>query len=1582
MLSLDLFNTVYERALTEGAVDDLEARHIHGLNTKMLELMSRAKNANPEMKAALKREYAKIKDERDSYYKIKEGEVIRTATGMRHRSTDSYGGKDIGRGIEFARQKDAMDLTNVNKDLTKQLERGMDVDFDREETNEAGIGQDIVNKSEKMARATPTTRAGAVASTVKNAAKWLAGKGGPGREGPTYESDNSDEDNYEQVLDAIAALYGPEIWDNDAMGDLANDLEQANPTPEELAFIIKHGKLPKRLQGMKFTNNDTVQFGEAKWNPETGGDFSDTHDMNHLPGNDAEETDPKEQAKLLKSMIQYYGNNALVTRALDDLYRVTLGGGYYDLTSSPNRYLATLENQRTGKTEKRYFKNKQEAYRYAKGQSSIVTNLEKIDTQEDTSDLITLPVILGLGDHKKKWMLKFPSEDYAQKWEFKHKNAAQIQWPSGHGLAEDSQDSKSWMAEIKEKYPNVKFMQAKMPGAPIRAYVDNKVVAEFSFDQSEQRKNTTLDEKKLGANRPKLGSARDIGKSVRKFRAQRGLEEAGTDGQWSKQSNWKQVPKAKSGKPVDPRGEVTHLSDIARREAERKAQAQKKNPKAVAEADSDDSLEQIRQQYQQSLEIPVASRYSGDGQFKVAVKNQPYIVTIGGFEIDPLNPGILDSFYLTDVKTGRTRRVTSAVNDVLAGAIFNNLDKNQKPALRDIYKQDMAFHDEHGWDARPERLQGLEKTIPNTDLAIPADRFIKAHQDMKRVTGQDVDEGFQDFNRVLSEHGGGIGPKQHWQDLMQERKLNVGDPIVVTAPNEFEGKTGEIYEFSPSGKFVVVDLYNHGKQSMHLSDVEYNQYAADQEDEDDWYDENLNEFAPGPERDDNDEVPDQILQLANRWWNATDDQPKITNVLRSLGWSIAQVESEDDAVQMTHDDGTTYFISADDFDPDIFEGWQDFNRVEPYAVCLAGKPIKKFDYYEEARRFHDNWKKKLYREGDTEKAEKITLLPLNLDEAGSPAQQAAIAIAKKKEQGVAEEKTRLDPKCWSGKKIGTPKTEMKGGVRVNNCVPANESYNFTSVNLTESKIYKLWESAGRKLVEAQLTPAQIQQVFQQAEQGATTAGGNRTGIGQVKDAGSAVAQAWEQLKTKVANSGPVKNVDAYYDQAAEKLKQATGGDAGIMQYVEKYRTFAKAHPVAQSLIYSALIAAAGISGAGAGGAAALGLFKLVDKLLQGEKFSSAAYAGAKTGAMAYGAGQVGQAVQGSDQAASAVAGGPGVINPKDIISQIQNGTITDQQSLLKAISGVDNRQQQMIWKVLQNTAGAQGSSNVAGIIQAIANPGLKESQIRQAFYVASGLQTQLNEGVWDSIKGAASKAAGAVANKAKTVGHNLTTRVTADKLMSAWQSAGSPTDSKAVADVMRNAGVTDAIITSVMNAVVKRHTGGRVAGQLSQTPNAIRQRQARAAKKPNPGAIGQMANQLTTPKSSTGGTVSKTGSGTVHRASATNPNQPILATVSEDQDTSGVESAIIRRIMVSHTDLLMKFGPEKVMQAAEEVAYNVGDVDEIGTSDVSAYVAQVKQILGAPQEVNEKWSQKYKSNINCANPKGFSQKAHCAGRKK
>ena len=33
-------------------------------------------------------------------------------------------------------------------------------------------------------------------------------------------------------------------------------------------------------------------------------------------------------------------------------------------------------------------------------------------------------------------------------------------------------------------------------------------------------------------------------------------------------------------------------------------------------------------------------------------------------------------------------------------------------------------------------------------------------------------------------------------------------------------------------------------------------------------------------------------------------------------------------------------------------------------------------------------------------------------------------------------------------------------------------------------------------------------------------------------------------------------------------------------------------------------------------------------------------------------------------------------------------------------------------------------------------------------------------------------------------------------------------------------------------------------------------------------------------------------------------------------------------------------------------------------------------------EKESKWSQKYKNSIDCSNPKGFSQRAHCQGLKK
>jgi len=43
---------------------------------------------------------------------------------------------------------------------------------------------------------------------------------------------------------------------------------------------------------------------------------------------------------------------------------------------------------------------------------------------------------------------------------------------------------------------------------------------------------------------------------------------------------------------------------------------------------------------------------------------------------------------------------------------------------------------------------------------------------------------------------------------------------------------------------------------------------------------------------------------------------------------------------------------------------------------------------------------------------------------------------------------------------------------------------------------------------------------------------------------------------------------------------------------------------------------------------------------------------------------------------------------------------------------------------------------------------------------------------------------------------------------------------------------------------------------------------------------------------------------------------------------------------------------------------------------------RIRQLRDGQDYIDEKWSRKYKRSINCARPRGFSQKAHCAGRKK
>ncbi len=93
------------------------------------------------------------------------------------------------------------------------------------------------------------------------------------------------------------------------------------------------------------------------------------------------------------------------------------------------------------------------------------------------------------------------------------------------------------------------------------------------------------------------------------------------------------------------------------------------------------------------------------------------------------------------------------------------------------------------------------------------------------------------------------------------------------------------------------------------------------------------------------------------------------------------------------------------------------------------------------------------------------------------------------------------------------------------------------------------------------------------------------------------------------------------------------------------------------------------------------------------------------------------------------------------------------------------------------------------------------------------------------------------------------------------------------------------------------------------------------------------------------GEVSRGKSNRVGKAAKTSPEGKPVVTAENLGEPGAVESAIIRRIMSQHRDILAQHGPAAVMRAAQEVADMVGDVEEIGSSDVSAWTNRVIQDL-------------------------------------
>lgn len=395
------------------------------------------------------------------------------------------------------------------------------------------------------------------------------------------------------------------------------------------------------------------------------------------------------------------------------------------------------------------------------------------------------------------------------------------------------------------------------------------------------------------------------------------------------------------------------------------------------------------------------------------------------------------------------------------------------------------------------------------------------------------------------------------------------------------------------------------------------------------------------------------------------------------------------------------------------------------------------------------------------------------------------------------------------------------------------------------------------LIEASLTADQITQIFSNVEKSATAAGDNRTMLGKAADIPGQVNDVINKVGKYLQDTTPVKMAD----QKFEQLKAKVGAKFPKLDtQLTGMGTWMKENPGKSAAIIGLLTVLASLAGGPVGGAIAGQALKGASELIKGEKLSTAVGKGLKAAAVGWLAGKSMEAVGKMVTAAyeffnpMPIQGfvnfyqeniGNGLPNifrdahivgnkeqlsqfnqlwgsaakqwqsgnfegARDAFSQAQDFAIKITGETYKAMGTTDPgepiRKLNDLFTGLSAAAqgaatGAAGYDKQGKPVEAakkesyyVQNRPLSEGQV----YLVFDRVVKLNEGpIWDKVKGAAGKAVGAVAQKAGQIGTNLTTKITADKLNSAWKKAGSPMDSEEVAKVLTAAGVGDDVVKQV-----------------------------------------------------------------------------------------------------------------------------------------------------------------------------------------
>lgn len=182
--------------------------------------------------------------------------------------------------------------------------------------------------------------------------------------------------------------------------------------------------------------------------------------------------------------------------------------------------------------------------------------------------------------------------------------------------------------------------------------------------------------------------------------------------------------------------------------------------------------------------------------------------------------------------------------------------------------------------------------------------------------------------------------------------------------------------------------------------------------------------------------------------------------------------------------------------------------------------------------------------------------------------------------------------------------------------------------ILNERTYREFYALGMLLQEYAMTQQQIQQLFQQVADGAARGGNvdkagdaavsNRTMLGKGADVAGSVAKAYQGVKEYIGKTGPVKGLDAMIDNAQAQIMKASGGEQGkVSQAIEFYRELSKV-PGMAFVVKGIILALAGLAGSGLGPVGIAAGLTFANKMLQGDKFSSAVMSATETGGMVAG----------------------------------------------------------------------------------------------------------------------------------------------------------------------------------------------------------------------------------------------------------------------------------------------------------------------------------------------------------------------------